>query len=343
MGKLHSWYQEYSTCFILQKASGISVSLSDLSSQGRAVMHCWHCSQEDGCWGQLLTEEKSREKKSKDYRRQVRELAGFLLAGRAFSQEKSLGDVLHHASLPGWTLEQQITSISLFSHSVSSIAPSAPTGNQMGHSLTQRNLLSPSVPGRNKGGSETSRILDRYFAICQKIKAQKLHRTPFDKKVLLSLVIWALSLHCPSGDRCVPVYACKQQRERNICDAHCSIFSSCKHICSLCTQELMLSLNSLPNSLAAPSSEWSYYRTVLFINHVCLSNSLSHVSPSCTLHPPYQSPTGCRRLRHRPRFLYLWDIFWSDFSLRKYFLLGNRNETKPVSFLIPLQRNLLLR
>lgn len=71
---------------------------------------------------------------------------------------------------------------SLLPHSVSSITPSAPTGNQVGHSLTQRHLLFPLLPGHNKGGSETSRIWDCYFAVCQIIKAQKSHQTPSDKR-----------------------------------------------------------------------------------------------------------------------------------------------------------------
>lgn len=75
---------------------------------------------------------------------------------------------------------------SLFPRSVSSITPRAPTGNQMGHSLTQRHLLFPLLPGHNKGGSETSRILDCYFAVCQIIKTQKSHQTPSDKKDFLN-------------------------------------------------------------------------------------------------------------------------------------------------------------
>lgn len=239
LGKLHGQSWVYGTSFILRITSGIS--LSPLGSQMRALHALLTLVPGRQMFGvaaewRWKTAEKKR---SKGYRRQVRHLH---LAGRAFAQQKTLGDVLHPASLRGCTLEKQITGISLSFHTL--LDPSLlvfpleirwVTGN---HSLTQRHLLFPLLPGHNKGGSEVSRILDCYFAVCKITKAQQSHQTPSDKKDFSNkgLVIWAFSLHCPSGVRCVPVYACKRQGKRNICDSHCSIFSSCKHICSLCTQ-----------------------------------------------------------------------------------------------------------
>lgn len=120
-------------------------------------------------------------------------------------------------------------------------------------------------------------------------------------------------------------------REKSICDAHPSIVTSC----SLWTQELMLSLTSLQNSLyyscffraiLQPHSSPQQPRLLPKFSH----QSLLHPKEFCV------HLSKCWRLGHRPRALHPCTIFWSDFSLRKSFLLGNKKGTKLVSFPIPL-------
>lgn len=111
------------------------------------------------------------------------------------------------------------------------------------------------------------------------LKARKSHQASSDKEDFLNegLIRWALSLHCPSGGRCVPA---SNREGWNICDAHCSKFSSYKHICSLYTQQSILSLNDLTASVCYSCffSHPSYHPTVLTC-HLLLSDlSLSFTS-----------------------------------------------------------------
>lgn len=134
------------------------------------------------------------------------------------------------------------------------------------------------------------------------------------------------------------------ETQRNICNACCCIFSSCKHICSLCTQELMLNSEQPPLQpllcllLYSDTLSQQFFSSTMSASQILVSVPLA---PWGVLHPSHQSPRGCRRLRHRSRALHPCTIFWPDFSLRKGFLLGNRKRTKLVSFLILSRKPLL--
>lgn len=151
-------------------------------------------------------------------------------------------------------------------------------------------------------------------------------------------------MHCPAGTPHfqVCVWVSMQETERDICDAWCCMFNSCKHICSLCTRELMLnSIYSLLNSLyyiCFFTTPQQFFSSPMSASQILLSVPLA---PQGILHASHQSPSGCRSLRHQSMALPPWTIFWSDFSLRKGFLLDNRKETKLVSFLILIQKPLL--
>lgn len=115
------------TSFILQITGGISFSLFlGWPREGTARTADTAPGKTDVGYSCRLKIKDSREKKkrSRDYRRQVRNSMYLHLAGKAFSQQKSLGDVLYPASLPGHTLEKQITGISLSFSTLS--APSLP-------------------------------------------------------------------------------------------------------------------------------------------------------------------------------------------------------------------------
>lgn len=102
----------------------------------------------------------------------------------------SRADVLHPASLPAHILEKQITgTFPSFLSLVSSIIPSTYTGKQVGHSLAQKHFLFPLLPGHNKGGSETRRILECCFAVCQIIKTKSHQDSVQQNGLFKSLVI----------------------------------------------------------------------------------------------------------------------------------------------------------